>query len=566
MSASEPVISDYRNHRSTTMETSTSTSNQRTKPNTSYSTVLSQQQPMKFPDQKQAIIFSTIEGIKIHEYLLALGTLINPRQILFASRISNNRICIYLASPDLVNTFMNEHGAITINDETIRARRLISPSERLILSNVCPIIPHAHLEQSLQQIGLKLLSPTTFLRVNIANPDYAHIMSFRRQVFIAPLENTTIPDSILINYENTPYRIFLSLDNLTCFKCKKPGHISSQCTNEIPQQLSEPPIISPPENESRIAPASENVRAHPTDTSSSVSQNPTNLSEPANSSCSSTKRTITETLTPTEETSADMFRKPVSIEKRANVPKINGDEEEHDNISSTILNGTSVIDDKKSTTRFSIAVSEKKCSQGGSNGQKKSMKSKRSNRSANRQEELKLQTEIMKKELEQELMKKQQEILDLQLAVKLSQLECGSTDSEGNESRSQGSRSLVSEGPDVQHWGNEQTIWNESKDTKLKPCCSKFDADFRSALSVNKPQPRTEKAKQMDAPATYPFAFTYNGSLPGSCDGRRGHSWMNTGDRSKARFLAKYPSNIIYLSNFSCCIIDFLSRTARDTR
>jgi|UniRef100_A0A2S2R4P8 hypothetical protein len=62
--------------------------------------------------------------------------------------------------------------------------------------------------------------------------DFTHILSFRRQTFIKHEDLTKIPTSILINYEDTNYRIFLSDDSLNCYICQSQGHIASQCTNQ----------------------------------------------------------------------------------------------------------------------------------------------------------------------------------------------------------------------------------------------------------------------------------------------------------------------------------------------
>lgn len=197
--------------------------------NNSYSNALIQQ---RYPKKDQAIIFPSINGVKLQEYLFAIGPLVNPRNILFSSRISNNRICIYLSNKETVDKFMNEQGSITVNAERLQARRLVTPAERLIISNVCPTIPHSTLELSLRDMGVTLLSPMTYLRIGVTNPEYNHILSFRRQIYVKPLEGRILPESMLITHDNTSYRVFLTQDNLSCFKCKQQGHIASQCPNE----------------------------------------------------------------------------------------------------------------------------------------------------------------------------------------------------------------------------------------------------------------------------------------------------------------------------------------------
>lgn len=193
---------------------------------TSYSRAVNNQ-PMNFPTKHQAIIFNSIEGVKIQDYVIALGNKIGPKNITFASRISHNRICIYLANKNLVDKFINEHRNIEINNETIEARKLIAPSERLIISNVCPSIPHTILENELKRNGIKPLSSISFLRIGITDPEYAHIQSFRRQVYITP--NTNIPESVVLDHDDTSYRVFLSKDGLSCHKCKKQGHLAANC-------------------------------------------------------------------------------------------------------------------------------------------------------------------------------------------------------------------------------------------------------------------------------------------------------------------------------------------------
>lgn len=137
---------------------------------------------------------------------------------------------------------MATYSSITINNQDIQARRLITPASRITLSNVCPTIPHGTLEIELKKLDLNLVSPVTFIKIGVSNPEYGHIFSFRRQVFTSPLSpESNIPESFTLTYENTLYRIFVSVDGLTCFKCKQPGHIAVNCCNAPSAPNSESP-------------------------------------------------------------------------------------------------------------------------------------------------------------------------------------------------------------------------------------------------------------------------------------------------------------------------------------
>jgi hypothetical protein len=86
------------------------------------------------------------------------------------------------------------------------------------------------LEQLIRQIGLQPLSTVSFLRAGIPGEQFAHILSFRRQIYVEDNKDIELPSSMVITFEDTSYRIFLSHDDMCCFICKKPGRIASQCT------------------------------------------------------------------------------------------------------------------------------------------------------------------------------------------------------------------------------------------------------------------------------------------------------------------------------------------------
>lgn len=100
------------------------------------------------------------------------------------------------------------------------------------MSNVYPNIPPDVIANELVKLNISLCSPITFLNAGIQVEDFTHILSFRRQTFIKHEDLTKIPTSILINYEDTSYRIFLSDDSLNRYICQSQGHIASQCTNQ----------------------------------------------------------------------------------------------------------------------------------------------------------------------------------------------------------------------------------------------------------------------------------------------------------------------------------------------
>lgn len=212
--------------------------------NDSYSSITKSVPKQTFPKKEQAIILHVDPNLKLFDYVRSIGNIVGPKNIIFASRISNNRICIYLKSEETVDQLIQCHQIITIEGIQHNIRRLISPTKRIVISNISPFISHDIVENIVKNLGFQLASPVTFLRAGIPGDEYNHILSFRRQVYIqAPTEDFELQTSVLIQFEGTDYRIFLSTDKMECFLCKHVGHIASTCPN--------PPIISENKEEDR---------------------------------------------------------------------------------------------------------------------------------------------------------------------------------------------------------------------------------------------------------------------------------------------------------------------------
>jgi len=202
-----------------------------------------------FPTMNQAIVLPCIEGIKQIDYVIAIGKLIGPSNIISASRISNDRFCIFLASHTIADNIVRLHQNILINEHTVSIRKLINPSKRIILSNVYPSIPHNTISTALNELGIRTTSNITFLKAGFNINELAHITSFRRQVYINPEDYYKLPPSIVINLNDTNFRIFLTDDTVTCFICKLKGHLSSACKN-IQEKCTYPSSINNEENTS----------------------------------------------------------------------------------------------------------------------------------------------------------------------------------------------------------------------------------------------------------------------------------------------------------------------------
>lgn len=226
--------SDYRGAINNELtEKSPSMQNQQNPP--SYANATKANPVFSFPKKDQAIIMNSVDNLKLTDYVVSIGELIQPRNVLFASRMSNRRICIYLSSVQLVDEIVNNHRVLTIQDNCIEIRRLITPARRIIISNVSPCIPHEYIEKTLRNLNLKPVSPITFLRAGITGEQYSHVLSFRRQVYIHDEGNIDLPSSIVIKHEEVSYRIFMNFDDMSCFLCKEVGHVAKNCTNHTQQ-------------------------------------------------------------------------------------------------------------------------------------------------------------------------------------------------------------------------------------------------------------------------------------------------------------------------------------------
>ncbi|XP_072384390.1 uncharacterized protein [Diabrotica undecimpunctata] len=177
------MSSPTENNPTTSNTSQQSTSTNISHPSISYTAAVKSAPKCSFLKKEQAIVIHSEEDLKLYDYVKSIGDIIGPRNICFASRISNSRICIYLTKTDLVEQLISTNPTITIGNHILSVRRLITPAKRLIMSNICPSIPNEIIEASLKNIGLQLVSPISFLRAGIPGDEYNHILSFRSGTF-----------------------------------------------------------------------------------------------------------------------------------------------------------------------------------------------------------------------------------------------------------------------------------------------------------------------------------------------------------------------------------------------
>ncbi|KAF0713101.1 Uncharacterized protein FWK35_00035975, partial [Aphis craccivora] len=87
------------------------------------------------PSREQAIVFNSIDGISQIDYIIAIGKIVKPINIIFVSRISNHRFCVFLSSKQVLDNLMQQTQTIKINDQLIQIRRLVNPTKRIVISN-----------------------------------------------------------------------------------------------------------------------------------------------------------------------------------------------------------------------------------------------------------------------------------------------------------------------------------------------------------------------------------------------------------------------------------------------
>lgn len=83
----------------------------------------------KYPSKNQAIVLNYYESLTLNEYVKAIAEKVQAKNITHVSRISNNRVCIYLTTKELAENLTNQHKTLTINNTEVEMRMLMTPSK-----------------------------------------------------------------------------------------------------------------------------------------------------------------------------------------------------------------------------------------------------------------------------------------------------------------------------------------------------------------------------------------------------------------------------------------------------
>lgn len=99
--------------------------------------------PNPFLKKDQTIIFCIEnEEIQLKDYIIEIGKITKPENIIFVSKISKKRICIFLSIKDLANKLVQDNENLVVQGQNIKLRKLYNPNKRIIIAKMYIPIYH----------------------------------------------------------------------------------------------------------------------------------------------------------------------------------------------------------------------------------------------------------------------------------------------------------------------------------------------------------------------------------------------------------------------------------------
>ncbi|KAJ8669989.1 hypothetical protein QAD02_001248 [Eretmocerus hayati] len=228
----QPSLFGGKNRMALTTETSESTEESRVSNNgpsiLSYASVTGQEQ---LPTREQAIVLKSMEGLTVQDYAMSIGNIIEPVNITDISRISQGRVCLYLKSKEIAEHLIENVKTVCVANHTLEIRSLVTRAKRILISNVEPIVPNDLITKELCSKGVRLTTNITHVEAAMSDPNFAHIKSFRRQVYVDPEDVQKIPKSMRVKCGGYSSWIYFSAEQITCFICNQEGHLARYCQN-----------------------------------------------------------------------------------------------------------------------------------------------------------------------------------------------------------------------------------------------------------------------------------------------------------------------------------------------
>lgn len=185
----------------------------------------------RFLSYNCGITLDPVHGAKQIEYLEEIDKIVEAKNIVSIGKNTDGRYVVFFTSDKHADTII-QNGLVVAGTNITALPVTIRPT-RVLVSNLTPNIPDSAILNFLKGFG-RVTSPLRPVPINSNEQEkFAHILSARREVYVQLDKDAVIPPKIRIVHENNPTYITFDTD-VKCFKCKKSGHLSSNCDADFP--------------------------------------------------------------------------------------------------------------------------------------------------------------------------------------------------------------------------------------------------------------------------------------------------------------------------------------------
>lgn len=196
------------------------------------------------PKKDQGIIIDSIDGINLKQYMECISNIVKPENILYASRLSRDKICMYLKSKQHVSDLTNNYESINIEGHDLNIRPLIIKSTKFYLNKIDPRIPSSLIHDVISNLNINITSKIQREKLSSEKNNFAHVYSFRRTFYGIPNKGCDVPDHFYVRFDDENYRIYINTDVKRCMLCRKIGHLKEFCPVSTINQNNDISILS----------------------------------------------------------------------------------------------------------------------------------------------------------------------------------------------------------------------------------------------------------------------------------------------------------------------------------